>query len=89
MIDLVGELPKEWQPKWRQLRAENGGDFGLREEGKRPNSRLEVVFNQNVDDQELKGLLPVIKGLIVFSPADRISASDALDLIRAFNGECQ
>ncbi|KAK5042850.1 hypothetical protein LTR84_012443 [Exophiala bonariae] len=66
MIDLVGELPKEWQPKWRQLR---------------------VVFNENVDDQELQGLLPVIKGLMVFSPADRISASDAFALIKSSYGE--
>jgi hypothetical protein len=87
MIDLVGELPKEWQPKWRQLRGDNGGDFGLREEGQRSDFRLEVVFNENVNDQELQGLLPVIKGLMVFSPADRISASDALALIKSSYGE--
>jgi len=89
MIDLVGELPQEWRPKWRQLRGDYGGDFGLREEGKLSDSRLEVAFNENVDEPQLKVLLPVIKGLIAFLPADRISASDALDLIRASCGESQ
>ncbi len=78
MIDLVGELPLEWQPKWEQLR----GDFELGEKGKRSGSTLEQRFDEQVSEPELKVLLPVIKGLTRFLPSDRISASQALDLIR-------
>jgi hypothetical protein len=74
----LGKPPEEWQPKWKKLRSDYGGDFGLREEGKLSDSRLEVVFNENVDEPELKVLLPVIKGLTILSPADRISVSEAL-----------
>lgn len=57
----------------KQQRIDYRGDFGLREGGKLSDLRLEVIFNENVDEPELKVLLPVIKGLTIFSPADRIS----------------
>jgi serine/threonine-protein kinase SRPK3 len=82
MIDFVGELPSEWQPKFEQLRLDARGDFGLRENGQLSKSRLERSFDENVHEPELKVLLPVIKGLTRFLPSDRISASQALDLIR-------
>lgn len=40
MIDFVGELPLEWQPKWEQLR----GDIKLGEKGQRSKSTLEQNF---------------------------------------------
>jgi serine/threonine-protein kinase SRPK3 len=82
MIDFVGELPPEWQPKWEQLKLDAGGDFELGENGQLSGSRLEQEFNEHVHEPELKGFLPVIKGLTRFLPSDRISASQALDLIR-------
>ena len=82
MIDFVGELPPEWEPKWEQLRLDAGGDFKLGENGQLSGSRLERRFDELVHEPELKGLLPVIKGLTRFLPSDRISASEALDLIR-------
>lgn len=85
MIDFVGELPPEWQPKWEQLRLDAGGDFKLGENGHLSGSRLERRFDELVHEPELKVLLPVIKGLTRFLPSDRISASQALDLIR---GNC-
>lgn len=81
MIDLLGELPEEWRPKWEQLRREAGSPFGLREEGKLTGSRLEVIFQEQVHESELQVLLPVVKGLTAFLPSDRISASQALQLI--------
>ena len=82
MIDFVGELPSEWQPKWEQLRLDAGRDLELEKQGKHSRSRLEQNFEEHVHDPELKVLLPVIKGLTRFLPSDRISASHALDLIR-------
>jgi serine/threonine-protein kinase SRPK3 len=82
MIDFVGELPPEWQPKWEQLRLDAGGDFKIGENEQLSESRLEQRFNEHVHEPELKVLLPVIKGLTRFLPSDRISASQALDLIR-------
>ena len=82
MIDFVGELPPEWQPKWEQLRLDAGEDFELGENGQFSRSRLEQMFDEHAHEAELKVLLPVIKGLTSFLPSDRISASQALDLIR-------
>src|SRR5271154_4910328 len=82
MIDFVGELPPEWQPKWEQLRLDAKGDFKLGANRQLSRSRLEQMFDKYVHEPELKGLLPVIKGLTRFLPSDRISASQALELIR-------
>ena len=83
MIDFVGELPLEWQPKWEQLELGARGDFKLRGNGLLPSPRLEQMFNEHIHEPELKVLLPVIKGLTRFLPSDRISASHALALIVA------
>ena len=81
MIDFVGELPPEWQPKWEQLRLDAGGNFELGQNNLFSGSRLEQRFDEHVHEPELKVLLPVIRGLTRFLPSDRISASQALDLI--------
>ena len=82
MIDFAGDLPPEWQPKWEQLRLDARGDIESGEMGRLLGSRLEHRFNEHVHEPELQVLLPVMKGLIRFLPSDRISAPDALDLIR-------
>jgi len=46
------------------------------------NAELENKFNQNTVDPALAVLLPVIQGLMRFRPSDRLSASEALDLLR-------
>jgi serine/threonine-protein kinase SRPK3 len=81
MIDFAGELPPEWQPKWEQLKLDAKRDSKPGEDQQISKSRLERKFNEHVHEPELKGLLPVIKGLTRFLPSDRISASQALDLI--------
>ena len=84
MIDFAGELPPEWQPKWEQLRLGARGDFELGENGQFSGSRLEQTFDEHVHELELKVLLlPVMKGLTRFLPSDRVSASQALDLVRS------
>lgn len=82
MIDFVGKLPPEWQPKWEQLKLDARGDFELGESTQLSRSRLEQDFDEHVHEPELKALLPVIEGLTKFLPSDRISASQALDLIK-------
>lgn len=81
MIDFVGELPPEWQPKWTQIRLDARRDFGAEEIGQLPGLRLEERFDSQVHYPELKVLLPVIQGLTRFLPSERISACQALDLI--------
>jgi hypothetical protein len=49
--------------------------------------KLEQRFDERVHDQILKPLLPVIRGLMRFMPEDRISASEALDLITSDTSE--
>jgi hypothetical protein len=46
-------------------------------------SKLEQKFDEKIHEQSLKSLLPVIQGLMRFKPTDRISATQALDLLRS------
>jgi serine/threonine-protein kinase SRPK3 len=46
-------------------------------------SKLEVIFEKKVAEESLKPLFSVIQGLMRFKPEDRISASQALKLVRA------
>ena len=84
MIDVFGDLPPEWEPKWEQMRAEATirGDPGAGKWKYGLNCRLEKQFDEDVHEPELKGFLPVIQGLTKLLPSDRISASQALQLIR-------
>ena len=83
MIDVFGELPPVWEPKWKQMRSEATarGDPGAGNWKQLPDWRLEKQFDRDVHERELKGLLPVIQGLTKLLPSDRISASKALQLI--------
>ncbi len=51
-------------------------------DGRSSRSKLEERFEKDVQDPSLKPLLPVIKGLMRMLPSDRISASQALDLLQ-------
>lgn len=83
MIDVFGDLPPVWQPKWEQMRSEATarGDPGAGDWKQVLDQRLEQHFDTAVNEQQLKGLLPVIQGLTRLLPSDRISASEALELI--------
>ena len=83
MIQFLGKLPPEWQLKWEQLRLDAGRDSEAGKSKLLLHQGLEQVFHIKIQDPELKGLLPVIKGLIIFLPSDRVSASQALGLINA------
>lgn len=83
MIELLGDLPLEWVPKWKQMRLDAEGDSALRGNKLASGLTLEQRFDANINDPQLKALLPVIKGLTMLLPSDRISASEALELIRA------
>ena len=48
----------------------------------RADLRLERQFERHVHERKLSGLCPVIQDLTKFLPSDRISASEALQLIR-------
>lgn len=52
-------------------------------------SKLKGKFDERVQEESLKPLLPIIEGLMRFRPSDRISISQALDLIRPKTGETE
>lgn len=56
------------------------------EQGKHAATRLERKFEE-VKDRSLKELLPVVKGLMQFKPEDRISAAQALEMVRGIERE--
>lgn len=84
MIEVFGELPPEWESKWQQMRSDAAarGDPGAGKWEKSLDWRLERQFDKHVQEPELKAFLPVIQGLTHLLPSDRISASQALQLIR-------
>jgi hypothetical protein len=51
-----------------------------------PRSKLEQKFDRRIHDETLKPLLPVIQGLMRFRPSDRISISQALDMVSSISG---
>ncbi|KAK9426952.1 kinase-like protein [Lipomyces doorenjongii] len=89
MIDFVEKLPTEWQQKWDNTQRDSEcaweplTKLSLLGNGQLSQSKLEQKFDIRVHEQTLKPLLPVIQGLMRFMPSDRISASQALDLIRS------
>ena len=50
---------------------------------KPPKPILEQKFDERIRHPSLKHLLPVIQGLLRFRPSDRISASQALEMVSA------
>ena len=44
--------------------------------------KLKRIFDERVQEESLKPLLPLIQGLMRFRPSDRISVSQALDLVK-------
>ena len=42
---------------------------------------LEGLFNKEIGEPDLAPLVPVIRGLLGFLPSERITASEALDLL--------
>ncbi|PWY83239.1 kinase-like protein [Aspergillus sclerotioniger CBS 115572] len=78
MVDLLGDLPEEWQPTWDDMQEtfEEGMDFQGDEI-----LDLEGLFNKEINEPDLAPLVPVIRGLLGFLPSERITASEALDLL--------
>ena len=84
MIDVFGELPLEWESKWEQMRcnAAARGDPGAGKWKQCSDLKLEKQFDRYVHEPELKALFPVIQGLTKLLPSERISAPQALQMIR-------
>ncbi|KFY54919.1 hypothetical protein V497_07347 [Pseudogymnoascus sp. VKM F-4516 (FW-969)] len=82
MIEFLGEIPPEWKVQFDNLRI----DFKrqpLLEGDLRVDRGLEYKFRHQVQEEMLQPLLPVIQGLMKFRPSERISALQALELIRS------
>lgn len=83
------DLPLDWMLVFEQLKLDEAADptSSLHEqtEEEREKERLEMSidsqFEEKLHDKHLKILLPVIKGLMQLLPSDRISASQALEMI--------
>ena len=80
MIDFGGPLPKQWLDTWQFSKP------GLKEDwqelGDSQPSWLEFKFDRETLDPILKILfVPVIRGLTMFRPQDRVSALGALEML--------
>lgn len=86
MIDVLGKLPPEWEERWEKMKSEAVAaakeDLNNQAGTHRVDLRLERQFEGHIHERKLSGLCPVIQGLTKFLPSDRISASEALQLIR-------
>ena len=84
MIDVFGKLPLEWESKWEHMMSDaaSRGDPAAGKWKQTSDWRLEKQFDKHVHEPELKAFLPVIQGLTKLLPSDRISASQALQLIK-------
>lgn len=65
-----------------RLEATAGGDLGSAQRDHLTDLQLEKQFEKHVHEPKLKRFYPVIKGLTRLMPSDRITASQALQLIR-------
>lgn len=82
MIGFVDELPEKWQQKWYEMRQASQYRAALNELEGLQKGELAKRFKKHEDDAKLAILLPVIQGLMRLDPAERLSASEALDLLR-------
>lgn len=92
MISLLGKLKKKWRPKWKHMQLEDKKSKDLLlEDSDSEGSDLEVeeheMFNKRVHDQKLVPLISVMEGLMKYLPSSRITASQALRLLRESQGQ--
>ena len=81
MIGFVDELPEKWQQKWYEMRQDSQYRTALYKLEGVQKAELEKRFKEHVADGNLALLLPVIQGLMRLDPSERLSASEALDLL--------
>lgn len=87
MIHFVEDLPAEWRPQWEVMKDKAGRTWNTLED-KPAQSKLEQRFDELVHEPSLRPLLHVIRGLVRFLPADRISAAEALELLEHEDLRC-
>jgi serine/threonine-protein kinase SRPK3 len=83
MINFVEPLPQEWQSQWAKIRLDAGKkDILTNDSNSLAESKLDSRFRELCQEPSLKILLTVIKGLTRFVPSNRISAAEALSMLR-------
>ncbi|WPH02726.1 Hypothetical protein R9X50_00559400 [Acrodontium crateriforme] len=84
IITFTGHLPPEWRPSWQSLRKASTDRFvlSISEQGDVCDSTLERKSILHKDDVVLKSIISVIRGLMKLAPSERISASEALQMLR-------
>ena len=82
---------EESQIPSKSFRSEQIADTALlvTGNGRPPQSKLEQRFEGMVHDEALKPLLPTITGVVRFNPSERISVSQALELLRLRDREAR
>ncbi|KAK2603198.1 hypothetical protein N8I77_009672 [Diaporthe amygdali] len=84
MVHFVEDVPEEWKGKWLKMKEDSEKPY-IKDTDEVPEvSWLEQRFDNLLEDPldpPLRPLLPVIRGLLRFRPSDRMSASQALDLL--------
>ncbi|KAJ8610576.1 hypothetical protein MRB53_038481 [Persea americana] len=88
MITFVGDLPQEWRQSWQSLRkfSTKKSVLSVSEEGKVCESELERKSMLHKDGAVLKSIISVIRGLMKLAPSERLSASEALQIITMTKG---
>ncbi|KFY22231.1 hypothetical protein V493_06748 [Pseudogymnoascus sp. VKM F-4281 (FW-2241)] len=82
MIEFIGRIPPEWKPNFDSLRIEYKKQ-PLLEGDLRVDRGLEYKFKHRIHEEMLQPLLPVIQGLMRFTPSERLSAQQALELMNS------
>ncbi|KAJ6159608.1 hypothetical protein N7497_004145 [Penicillium chrysogenum] len=80
MIGFVEKLPAEWEPQWKEMKISSSRDLPIKEDYE--TSELEHKFAESVHDPELQPLLQAARGLLRLLPDSRITADEALDMLR-------
>jgi len=90
LVDILGPLPLTWDAKW-EARHEYFDDAGRPKGGRYVYPSLETLFQPNIqqprlrdkmdmmDDEEKKAFLDLLRHMLAFNPADRLTAAEVLE----------
>lgn len=82
MVSFLGDIPREWEPKWNEIQLASGQDINLAESRDMSTFKLESLILKQPHDSRMRTLLCVVRDFTKFLPSERISAAQALDVVR-------
>ncbi|KAL9115851.1 MAG: hypothetical protein Q9227_000219 [Pyrenula ochraceoflavens] len=82
MIELLGDIPPEWQSQWEQMKLDAKHCKKSLEILGTTKPRLDQLIGDQSLDKDTRELLRVAKNLLRYRPEDRMTASEALKTVR-------